>query len=329
MSSKQVNENTAGEAAFNPTDLDFLTDKKIRSIDVDRPKELKEIAGYELPSSALSLRTPLMWLMTISTAVKKIVLREKLKVNSYWFDGSSTICREVKDNAYSWRALEIIYNLPVYATRVSFDGVALYWNGLENAKAVRNRLKLTKTILRRQILKAGKTKVKILSIASGSARAVLETMAELKRTHNITLEFALLDLDPTAIEYAERLAKELGVFESCKMINGSTTNMYELLGDYSPDIIEMVGFLEYRSRLKAVSLLERLDALLNKGGVVVVSQIKPNREMYFLRMVMNWPMIYRREEDFRSLLSESGYKNFLIEAEPTGIHMVCVYTKAG
>lgn len=328
---ERINENTAGEAVFNPIDQDFLGESY--------PEILKDknsatrVGGdeFEKPASIFGLRILFIWIITVITATKKGFLGKNLKTNSFWFDGISQICRDVKDNAYSWRALEIIYNLPNYLSKkMSLDRIALYWNGLENAKAVRNRLRLTKEILSREIVKRkSQDTIRLLSIASGSARAVLETLAEVVDKHQVSFEFRLLDLDPTASVYAQNLATELGVANRCKMIVGSTTDMKKLLGNYRPDIIEMVGFLEYRNREKAVNLLKKIKELLAPGGSIIFSQVKPNREMYFLRFVMNWPMIYRTEEEFRKILVESGYYDYELVSEPIGIHMVCSFRKEG
>ena len=328
---ERISENTAGESVFNPIDRDFLGESY--------PEILKgknsatRVGGDEFEKSAsiFGFRILFIWIITVITAIKKGFLGKDLKTNSLWFDGISQICRDVKDNAYSWRALEIIYNLPSYLyKKISLDRIALYWNGLENAKAVRNRLRLTKEILSREMIRReSQDTIRLLSIASGSARAVLETLAEIDGKHRVSFEFRLLDLDPTAVNYAHTLAAELGIAKCCKMIVGSTTDMKSLLGGYKPDIIEMVGFLEYRNREKAVNLLKKLKEVLAPGGSIVFSQVKPNREMYFLRYVMNWPMIYRSEQEFRKILASSGYYDYELVSEPVGIHMVCTFRKEG
>jgi len=323
-----ITDNTAGDVAFNPKDSDFLQRFSIATIDVNNPEIGKISERMEEPSASVSFRTILIFWITFFTAIKRAVFGKLVKTNSLFFDGISPICREVKENAYSWRALEIIYNLPEFSKKGRIlDKVALYWNGLENAKAVRNRFRLTKKILKEEILKRKDKEIKLLSIASGSARAVLEALAEAHRDYGVTFKFRLIDLDPSASEYAGKLAKKLGIQNMCEMITDSTTNMEKVLVGYEPDIIEMVGFLEYRKKQKAVSLLSRLKEIVNSEGTIVVSQVVPNKEMFFLRYVMNWPMVYRTKKEFSNVLEESGYTNRDLIKDPTGIHMVCKYVK--
>jgi len=35
-------------------------------------------------------------------ALKKIIFGANLKINTFWFDGLSPICREMKENAMHW-----------------------------------------------------------------------------------------------------------------------------------------------------------------------------------------------------------------------------------
>ncbi|MDP3992978.1 MAG: class I SAM-dependent methyltransferase family protein [bacterium] len=274
-----------------------------------------------------------MWVLTIWVWVKKLLLGKILKTNTFWFDGASSICREVKDGAFSWKALEVIYNLPSYSEGTNTnEKIAYFWNGLLNAKATRNRLKVTKRALEeifRSRLNTGE--LKVLSIASGSARAVFETTAELLNdgADRSRIHILLLDLDSSALQYAQNLATQLGIVDLVTLVNDSTTNLEAAIGNFSPNVIEMVGFLEYRPYEKALKLLTRLYSILAEEGYLVVSQIAPNLEQYFLLVVINWPMVYRTRKEFEELLSDSGFDETTrrIIYEPLNIHGVAVCKK--
>lgn len=296
-----------------------------------------EVVSSDLENDSTSLiRYAICYVIAYWVLIKKIFVR-KPKFNSMFFDGFSPICNEIKKNAYSWEALEVIYNLPRYGKGEKIeDRLANYWNGLANAKAVRNRFRITKKLLNEEILYQLKTKnkVKILSIASGSARAVAETIFELVSSGEIkkeSISCTLLDLDPTAINYAEKLWEEMKLSEIMNSVNDSTTNLETHFKNETFDIVEMVGFLEYRPHNKAISLLKKLLNLLTKDGAIVVSQIAPNPEKMFMKYVMNWPMVYRTKKSFLKVLKLSGIKiegdDTRLIYEPQRIHGIALGRK--
>lgn len=91
----------------------------------------------------------------------------------------------VKEFATTYRALEEMYT---YSVKKAYKNLTLneflwthFWLNLMNCKAIRNRLKLVKKVLKKAIQYKLKQEgeVIILSIASGSARAIVETIHEL------------------------------------------------------------------------------------------------------------------------------------------------------
>jgi len=263
-------------------------------------------------------------------AVKKLFNGGKLKTNYFWIDGISPICREIKENATNWRALDTIYNYqPKKGNLV--DSLTRFWmENVVNVKAVRNRLKLIKEKLNKaikEILLKNK-EVKIFSIASGSAQALIEIISEFKK-QNILIKAILLDLDPTAIKYSKNLAKKFNVLDQINFANKSTRDLENVVGNFKPNIIEMVGFLEYRPEEKAVNIIQRIYNILQPEGIFITSNIRNNLEGFFLNYVIDWPMVYRSPEEFAKILTEGGFspENFEIIYEPLKLHGIAVCKK--
>jgi len=263
-------------------------------------------------------------------AVKKLFNGGKLKTNCFWVDGISPVCRKIRENATNWRALDTIYNYQ--PKNGNFTGtITEFWmEGVLNIKAVRNRLKLIKEKLNEAIEKilSKNQEVKILSIASGSAQALIEIISEFKK-QNILIRALLLDLDPTAIEYSRNLAKEFNVLNQINFVNKSAHNIEESIGDFNPNIVEMVGFLEYRPKEKAVKLIQRIYNILQPEGIFITSNIRDNPEEFFLNYVIDWPMVYRSPEEFAEILTEGGFspENFEIIYEPLKLHGIAICKK--
>jgi ubiquinone/menaquinone biosynthesis C-methylase UbiE len=284
--------------------------------------------GYERKRWVYLLSLPIMWILTIWVASKKKVLRIEPKINTFWVDGLSLPCREIKEGAGSWQALDIIYNFEFGQQNGIRGKVSDYWIGMINAQAVRNRLRLVKRELTKVVrdIAQEERKIRLLSIASGSAQSIIEVIAEMRDTD---IEAILLDLDPLAIEYSRKLARNYGVADKITFVVGSTSNLEGVTKGVHPHIIEMVGFLDYRPYIKAVRLVERVYKLLLPGGKLLTANIHPNPEQYFLKWVINWPMIHRKPEELRRILAEGGFTpgNCQIIYEPHKVQCVAICQK--
>lgn len=291
-----------------------------------------ESYNFETDRSLYYLRLFIMWILTLWVASKKIILSVfdlKPKINTIWFDGISPLCREVKENAFTWRALDIVYNFtPKNSTLV--DKINNFWNKMLTTQATRNRLKLVKYLLKKSIkeIHSRGEEVRLLSIASGSAQGVIEVLSWTKEK-NLNVKALLLDLSADALNHSKKLAQELGVSDKIITVNKSTTDLELVAREFQPNLVEMVGFLEYRPYEKAVKLLSRIRKILKPKGTLIVSQIAPNPERYFLSVVINWPMIYRNVFDFSKIIKEAGFipNRCQIIYEPMKIHSIAVCKK--
>jgi ubiquinone/menaquinone biosynthesis C-methylase UbiE len=288
--------------------------------------------GYEKKKWFYFLMMPIIWLLALWVALKKKILGPNLKINTFWFDGISPICRKIKENATNWRALDIIYNYE-FRKRKGVEGeITDFWLKILNAQAVRNRLKLVKQTLKEEIEKISQkeSEIKLVSIASGSAQGVIEVMAEFKEKEGGTnIKAIFLDLDSTAIEHGKKLAQKAGITDQIIFINKGVNMLEEALKDFSPHIIEVVGFLEYRAEEKAIKLIEKIYRLLPPGGLLLVSNVCNNLEKLFLYHIVNWPMIYRSPRKLAKLLIKGGFnsKNIKIIYEPLKIHEIAICQK--
>lgn len=270
------------------------------------------------------LFAPIFLIIAFYVWLKKKI-NPNLKTNFYFFDGISKNCREVKENAANWKALDLTYNN--YSGNDNFVGDLVYnffWHNLKNAQALRNRLKLIKFLLLKNIEEISKNKeIKLISIASGSAQGVLETIAQVRKK-GVLVKSILIDLDQSALEYARKLAQKLGVDNQITFINKSASVITEIGKEFKPNLIEMVGFLEYRPFKKAVKLISSIYKVLEKGGVFLVSQIAPNLERFFLKEVINWPMIYRKPKETAKimLLADFSIESCSFYWEPLKIHYI-------
>lgn len=298
--------------------MDAITDENDTSIEYEKSDWLDIV------------RFPIMLVLAFWVALKKLIFGSKLKINTFWFDGSSAICKAVKENATNWKALDIIYNYQPGKDKSLGGMVTDFWNGLKNIKAVRNRLRLVKRVLQQNIEKLHKNgnEVRILSIASGAAQGIIEVMKELKQK-GIIIQAIFLDRDSTAIRHAKDLAKQAEVISQITFANTSTKELKNIVGEFKPHIVEVIGLLEYRPEESAINLLKRIHDLLAPGGLVITSNIVPNLENFFSYWVVNWPMIYRTQAQLSEIIIKAGFnpKNCKIVTDPLRIHNIAICEK--
>lgn len=267
---------------------------------------------------------PLFFLLSLWVSIKKLI-NPGIKTNFHFFDGVSVLCRAVKDNATNWRALDFTYNNYAASDKGKDRIYDFYWHNLRSSRGLRNRLKIVKFLFDRNIEEIAKKKktIKVLSIASGSAQGIIEC-AKTAKEKGIRIEILLIDLDHTALDYAKNLAEKHQIGNQIKFVCDKASVVSRVGGDFNPDIVEMVGFLEYRPKEKAIALVESIYNVLNKGGVFITSQVYSGIDRLFMESVLNWPMIYRAPEDSLDILRDAGFNqdNCNFFWEPLKIHYV-------
>ncbi len=258
--------------------------------------------------------------------------RDSNHVSSSFVDRLSRFNHQSKTGAASWSSLDIFYN---YHEKISprlkndIEGaMTRFWIGkMENRQAVTNRLKIVINLLENAFRKfVNEPEIRLVSIASGSAQAVIKAI---QRCQYLPIKVILIDVDKTAIEKARREVEFAGLTNQISFIHGTTSDLEKVCQEFRPHIIEMVGFLDYRPKKKAIQLIRRIKDCLLPGGYFLTCNIRKNRERIFLNWTLLWPMIYRNKKQFAELLVKGGFLSEKINIfyEPFKIHGVGVCQK--
>jgi hypothetical protein len=274
------------------------------------------------------LMLPLMWLLVWWAMAKKKICMKFLgkppKVNTMWFDGRlSPNAAKVKQSAGTWRAQDLVYNYFVRSFHTLLDHV---WFGCVNAQASRNRLRIvTKEMiaLAMRLAESGE-EVRILSVACGSAEAVVATLVHLKDA-GYPAKALLTDIDDSALEYAQTLANDNGVGGMVTCAKTIAIKAYRSHKDFNPNIVEMVGLMDYLDHKEAVAIVKQLHRCLEQTcGYFITANVHDNPEREFLVWVIDWVMIYRTREELLSVVREAGFGAYSIQYEPVGINGIVI-----
>ncbi len=255
--------------------------------------------------------------------------RDRTHYSSFFVDKYSRWNHQAKWGATAWPSLTIFYSyyekvLPVL--RNDLEGwLTKFWVGrMENRQAVTNRKKLVTYLLAREIKK--QENPRILSIASGSAEAVI---GAIQKCPDKNVQVLLTDVNQEALDNAMKAAREAGLADCFQVRRCSYNRARTIMPKFQPNIVEMVGFLDYLTDRQAKKLFKSIRKHISSEGVFLTCNIIPNPEKIFLDWVLLWPMIYRSVKKMVANINDSGFsKNKTsIYLEPLGIHQVAVLRK--
>jgi len=312
------------------------------------------------------LAYPLVIFTIIWALCKKITYRllwgEDPDTNCFLYDWEGSQGEKVKKNSASWKALDLLYS---YESNFDYRSLSNWWNNLwntietfwmtsRNGQAVRNRFIISKRLLRKEIKRAAENRdiTKILSLASGSAEAIIQVVAEMNQQLSGTkVQAHLVDIKRGALEKAKEMACKHEVRDRVTVEQTTVGNILDAvaspapieprhsaprrgkllspdslrwsaadLGEYQPIISEMFGFLDYLPDEKAKQYMKQIQVIMNDEGVFLTCNILPNLEMFFLSFVVDWYMLYRSKKELAELPLRSGFKTASVHIEPEGIH---------
>jgi len=245
----------------------------------------------------------------------------------------NTTAEKMVVHATTHKAMEIIYNPHSHPTEGFFrDFFLSIWLGINNSKAVRNRLRLVKREIKKKItqLATDGKDINIINIASGSARAVLESINEVTLDNDIKLSATFIDKNHEAISYGQKIAITHRYSTHFHWVNDTADNFFKTNSDKTKfNIAEVVGLLEYLNDTDVSSLFSSVYESLESEGVLITTNIVNNSERRFMSDAIEWKMIYRTAEELSSLLMSAGFSldKMKMYFEPQRIHCVIVAQK--
>lgn len=206
--------------------------------------------------------------------------------------------------------------------------MACIWEAVVvSGAAARNRFRHVKQLTRAAIEAAPPTATfTILSLGSGSAQAVIETMAEV-RSRCPERKVTLHAVDRSALARRDCLALAAGLGIPAERVRVAGCNIRKLsalervLGEYQYDEIEVVGFSEYHDGAWLVELSRLLCRHLRTEGMLLLNNARRGRESWFTEEVLRWHLEFKEPWELGRILVDAGFAESDVEVigEPTGI----------
>ncbi len=174
--------------------------------------------------------------------------------------------------------------------------------------AVRNRKSYFKSLLESIRMKITSRPIKILNLASGPCRDILEFYEE---HPNEDFQFTCVELDIKAIEYASGL---LG--KHCDKVNFINTNIFRYIPDDEYHLIWSAGLFDYFDDETFSRVLSRY----NKYQYIVIGNFSnTNPTSSYMEVIGEWYLNYRSKKKLFELALKAGFvaESIQIHSEPT------------
>ena len=191
--------------------------------------------------------------------------------------------------------------------------------------AVRNRKEDFKRLITDFIHNSQTNPIKIMNLASGSAREIKEILSSYTLS-NKKVSFDCYDNEDKAIEYAKTLlgsSSNVNFTKKNALRLAATKSIEKSTGD-KYDIIYATGLFDYLTHKVSSRLVCNIKKLLKTNGILAISNVRDkysNPSVHFMEWVGDWNLIYRTDEEFKKIFLNAGFKedSLVVQYEQQGI----------
>lgn len=177
-----------------------------------------------------------------------------------------------------------------------------YFHNHAAPRAVRNRKDYFKQLILQKL--ESKNEVKLLNVASGPARDLLELYTE--KPEEKKLETVCVEMDHHAIAYAEKLTAAYA--NDIRFIN---RNIFKFDTEEKFDVIWSAGLFDYFDNKAFVYVLNKFRNWIGGAGEIIIGNFNeghnPSRE--YMELFGNWYLHHRSEKELLALAMEAGFSS--------------------
>ncbi len=289
------------------------------------------MTSQALDMPRVNLRSmPMEGIGPLSKIVKALLVNPMLNrvlpagfLKNFLRKSKSPLIQECLVRPGSWMSMELSYDAHA-RPKDWVDFLALRWSAMP--MALRNRRKIVSQVLAEFIKQYGADgKVQILGIGAGPSRNLLS--AVLLSGHK-DIAATCIDLDSAAFAHGKKIWKDAGLpEESVEFLQGDAADLARKI-DIRPQIVKLVGILEYLDDASLKRLLELSRDCLRDGGMLLTHSIyRAHGVDRFMRRVFGLRLRYRSTEQIVGCLEQAGFGGFEIYTEPIGVYTVITALK--
>jgi len=189
-----------------------------------------------------------------------------------------------------------------------------YYHELDAPIAVRNRKEYFTNLVKNSVGK--KDNSSVLNLGSGPCSDLHDYLVD---NPGNTVSFECLDMDNRAIEYGSNVCNSY--LDKVSFIN---QNAFRFRPERQYDLIWSAGMFDYFSDKLFIRLLNRMYALVNEGGELVVGNFSSyNPSQNVMEVFTQWYLHHRSEETLIELALQAGVnkKNISVKSEDRKVNL--------
>jgi hypothetical protein len=248
--------------------------------------------------------------------------KKNWKFRSWLFNSRAKEIRDIQDNGGNATALHILYLLKVRPLKSFIDRI---WTSIPIIQGVQNRAVLVRQVIseviRWQFDRYGK-ELRIVELAAGLAEPLLWGLKDLEKEGVIPARVLLTDISRNSLKQAQEISTYLEVKAEILTERLNLTKfdeVKELLEKEQPNVVEMIGFIDYLDDDNVVELFKIIKAALPDNSSFIVGNVLPTWERYFIESSYGWPpMHYRSSEELHQLMCRGMFSDIDVTEEPAG-----------
>jgi ubiquinone/menaquinone biosynthesis C-methylase UbiE len=135
----------------------------------------------------------------------------------------------------------------------------------------------------------------------------------------------LIDRDSDAFEYGRQCARDRGIENCVSFVQGDAREIRRVLPDVAPQIVKVVGLLEYLTDAQAVDLLRALREVMVSGGQILTHGIVDRYNTApFVARTFGLKHVYRTANQVQDMLESVGFGSVEMCEEPLKIYPILV-----
>jgi hypothetical protein len=223
-----------------------------------------------------------------------------------------------------WQSMRIVYaNEPPVDL---FDRMAVRSNPISMAS--RNRRKLIVSKLS-EIVKsrAGESQLSIIGVGAGPGLHVQEAICQ-SGIEPARVKAYLIDRDSDAFEYGRQCARDRGIENCVSFVQGDAREIRRVLPHVEPQIVKVVGLLEYLTDDQALDLLRALREVMVPGAQILTHGIVDRYNTApFVARTFGLKHVYRTGSQVRQMLETLGFHSIEMSQEPLKIYPILIARK--
>lgn len=168
------------------------------------------------------------------------------------------------------------------------------------------------------------------SVASGPAEEIFKILDSASIDSRKKFRANCIDIDFRACSYVHDTVKDLRLSDYVKVLHGDILKQATVKPlQETQNLVYSMGLIDYFKERACIKIINHMYSMLKPGGEIIIGNFHTScTSRVFLDYILDWKLIYRTEEDMKSIFLKSHFGcEPTLDYEPCGVNMLARCTK--